>query len=55
MEIQEVMNSQMMEDIHPNEVHKEEEDPQDHQEEDHLVSLHPQEIKNLLVHLDHST
>ena len=35
--------------IHPNEVHLEEEDPQDHLDEDHLVSL---ETWDPLVHLD---
>ena len=48
METQEVMDPQMVEDIHPDEVHLEEEDPQDHQEEDHLVpleTLDPQETK----------
>ena len=56
MEIQETMDPQVEEDIHLDEVHQEEEDPQDHQEEDQLVpleTLDPKEIKDLQVHLDH--
>ena len=50
MEIQEMMDLQVVEDIHPDEV---QEDPQDHQEEDHLVPLDPQETRDPQVHLDH--
>ena len=56
MEIEEAMDSQVVEDIHPDEVHVEEENPQDHQEEDHLVpleTLDPQETRDPQVHLDH--
>ena len=56
MEIQEAMDPQVVEDIHPDEVHLEEEDPEDHWEEDQLVPLDtqdPQEIKDSQVHLDH--
>ena len=55
MEIQEIMDPQLVEDINQDEVHLEEEVPQDHQE-DHLVPLEtwdPLEIKDPQVHLDH--
>ena len=39
MEILEVMDPQVVGDIHPDKVHMEEDDPQNHQEEDHLVPM----------------
>ena len=58
MEILEMMDHQIMEDI-PQDKDHQEADPQDHQEEDHLVPLahleilDPQEIEDLQVPLDH--
>ena len=58
MEILEIMDHQIMADILQDEDHQEA-DPQDHQEEDHLVPLahlemlDPQEVEDLQVPLDH--
>ena len=58
MEILEMMDHQIMADILQDEDHQEA-DPQDHQEEDHLVPLahmemlDPQEVEDLQVPLDH--